>query len=75
MGMGVQLNGKETRADVFMRAFESLSRAEKGVVASRLLDDPELREEVLDIGLNRQCDSESALPLEKQLSERGADEG
>ncbi len=40
------MNGKANRAEVFMKAFESLSKAEKRVVVSRLLDAPQLREEV-----------------------------
>lgn len=67
----MKANGKENRAEVFMRAFESLSKVEKGVVVSRLLDDPELREEVLDIGLKPCCESETTRPLESSLPERG----
>ena len=69
------MNGKANRAEVFMKAFESLSKAEKRVVASRLLDDPQLREEVLDIGLIRECETEPTYPLEKNLADRGANEG
>lgn len=69
------MNGKANRAEVFMKAFESLSKAEKRVVVSRLLDDPQLREEVLDIGFVRECETEPTRPLEKNLADRGANEG
>ena len=66
------MNGKENRAEVFMKAFDSLSKVEKGVVAARLLDDPELREEVLDIGGIRGCEKESDRSFEKSLADKGA---
>ena len=69
------MNGKANRAEVFMKAFESLSKEEKRVVVSRLLDDPQLREEVLDIGTVRECETEPTRPLEKNLADRGASEG
>ena len=69
------MNGKANRAEVFMKAFESLSKAEKRVVVSRLLDDPQLREEVLDIGLVRECETEPTRPLEKNLADKDASEG
>ena len=69
------MNGKANRAEVFMKAFESLSKAEKRVVVSRLLDDPQLREDVLDIGLIRECETEPTRPLEKNAADRGVNEG
>ena len=74
-GLGAAMSGEENRAVVFMRAFDSLSKVEKGVVASRLLDDPELREEVLNLGLKPCCESDSARPLEESLLPGGANEG
>ena len=69
------MNGKENRADVFLRAFDSLSKIEKSVVAARLLDDPQLREAVLDLGHIRECDSESVLTVEQEPAESSANEG
>ena len=69
------MNGKANRAEVFLRAFDSLSKPEKRVVISRLLDDPQLREEVLDIGLIEDCDSVTSRPLEGRLEDRAANEG
>ena len=56
-----------------MKAFDSLSKAEKRVVVTRLLDDSELREEVLDIGRARVCETEPASLLEKSLADKGAE--
>ena len=75
MESGVSLNGKANRAEVFMEAFDSLSKVEKRVVASRLLDDPQLREEVLDIGGIRERETETTGTLEKNPAHRGGNEG
>ena len=69
------MNGKANRVEVFLRAFDSLSKPEKRVVVSRLLDDPQLREEVLDIGHIEDCDSVTSRPLEGRLEDRVANEG
>ena len=58
-----------------MRAFDSLSKIEKSVVAARLLDDAQLREAVLDLGNIRECDSESDPLLEQEPAGRRANEG
>ena len=68
-------DGKENRPEVFMKAFEFLSKAEKRVVISRLLDDPQLREEILDTGHIEDCDSVTSRPLEGRLEDRVANEG
>ena len=69
------MNGEENRADVFLRAFDSLSKIEKSVVAARLLDDPQLREAVLDLGHIRECDVEGEIPLDQEPAGRSASEG
>ncbi len=69
------MNGKENRAEVFLKAFESLSKVEKMVVASRLLDDVQLREAVLDIGGVREWEAELDRPLEKNPADGGVNEG
>ena len=68
------MNGKENKADVFLRAFDSLSKIEKSVVAARLLDDLQLREAVLDLGHIRECDSECVPTIEQEPAERIANE-
>ena len=69
------MNGKENRAEVFMKAFDSLSKVEKGLVASRLLDDIELREAVLDIGGFREWEAEIDRLYGNNEADRGANEG
>lgn len=69
------MNGKESRAEVFLMAFDSLSKLEKELVASRLLDDVQLREAVLDIGGVREREAELDRPLEKSLADGAANEG
>lgn len=69
------MNGKESRAEVFLMAFDSLSKLEKELVASRLLDDVQLREAVLDIGGVRGWEAELNRPLEKNLADGAANEG
>ncbi len=69
------MSGEENRAEVFLRAFDSLPKIEKQFVASRLLDDPQLREAVLELGGVRECEAELARPPESGLAERGANEG
>lgn len=75
MESGANLSGKESRADVFMMAFDSLSKLEKELVASRLLDDVQLREAVLDIGGVREWEAELDRPLEKNLADGATNEG
>lgn len=73
-GLGAEMTGEENRAEVFMRAFDSLSKVEKGVVASRLLDDPELREEVLNLGYKPFCESECSCPRQESRAAGDANE-
>ena len=54
----------ESRAEVFFMAFQSLSEAERRAVAARLLDDPKLREDLLDIALIREQKAETSALLE-----------
>ena len=67
----MKADGKESRAEVFMMALESLSKAEKRLVASRLLDYPYLREDVLDIAIIRDREGEPSYPIEKVMARMG----
>lgn len=60
----------ESRAEVFHMALQSLTKAEREAVIGRLLDDPKLREDILDIALIRQRQGEPSRPLKKYLAER-----
>ena len=65
----MKADGRESRAEVFMMALESMSRAEKRQVASRLLDYPYLGEDVLDIAIIRETEGEPSRPFEEYLAE------
>ena len=60
----------ETKAEVYVMALQSLTREERKAVLSRLLDDAQLRQDVLDIALIRQRQGEPARPFRAYLSER-----
>lgn len=65
------MNRVESKAEVFLWALQSLSKAEKETVISRLLEDPELRENMLDIALIQQRKGEPSRPFREYLAERG----
>jgi hypothetical protein len=60
----------ETRAEIFFMALQSLSKPEKEMVIRRLLDDPQLREDIIDLVTisSRKC--ETSRPFRNYLSER-----
>ena len=58
------MNGKVNRAEVFLMALQSFSKAEREVVIERILEDPELREDVLDMALIREREGEPSISLE-----------
>ena len=60
----------ESRAEVFLMALQSLSKSDTKAVITRLLEDSELREDILDLALLRQRTGEPARPLREYLSER-----
>ncbi|MFA5309644.1 MAG: hypothetical protein WC370_09210 [Dehalococcoidales bacterium] len=51
-------------------ALQSLSKAEKKVVITRLLEDENLREDILDIALIRQRQEEPKRPFREYLAVR-----
>ncbi len=59
----------ESRAEVFLMALQSLSKAERDAIISRLLDDPKLREDILDIALIRQRQGQPSRPFREYLAE------
>ena len=60
----------QSRAEVFLMALQSLSKAEKKAVITRLLEDASLREDILDIALIQQRQGESSRPFRNYLAER-----
>ncbi len=65
------MNGRESRAEVFLMALQSLSKAERELVIERILEDPELREEVLDMAVIRATEGEPSTSLEEYLAGSG----
>jgi hypothetical protein len=59
----------ESRAEIFFMAFQSLSKAEREAVTERLLEDPELREDILDLALIQQRRGEPSRPFREYLTE------
>ena len=64
------MKATQSRADIYLMALESLSKAEKKAVIARLLEDESLREDILDIALIQQRQGESSRPFREYMAER-----
>ena len=62
----------ESRAEVYLMALQSLSKAEKKEVINRLLEDESLREDILDLVLIRERQGEPSRPYHAYVAERKA---
>jgi len=60
----------ESRAEVYLMALQSLSEAERKAVVTRLLEDPQLREDILDLAIIKQRQGEPSRPFTEYLAER-----
>jgi hypothetical protein len=60
----------QSKADIYLMALESLSAADKKKIIARLLEDDDLREDILDVALIQQRKGESSLPFRNFLAER-----
>jgi len=60
----------ESRAEVYLMALQSLSEAEREAVITRLLEDPQLREDILDLAIIKQRQGEPSRPFTEYLAER-----
>jgi len=60
----------ESRAEVYLMALQSLSEAEREAVIARLLEDPQLREDILDLALIQQRQGEPSRPFTEYLADR-----
>jgi len=60
----------ESRAEVYLMALKSLSGAEREAVIARLLEDPQLREDILDLAVIQQRQGEPSRPFTEYLAER-----
>ena len=61
---------EEARAEVFWLAFKGLPRKEQHLIVQKLLQDREFVEDLLDIAVIEQRQSEPSRPLEDYLAER-----
>ena len=60
----------EPRAEVYLMALKSLSEAEREAIFVRLLEDPQLREDILDLAVIKQRQGEPFRPFTEYLAER-----
>lgn len=65
----------ESKAEVYLMALQSLSRAEREAVIARLLEDPELREDILDLALIRERQGEPTRLFREYMAEKSLDAG
>lgn len=59
----------ESKAEIYVMALQSLSKAEREAVISRLLEDPGLREDILDLITIYQRQGEPSRPFREYLTE------
>lgn len=64
------MNVIQSKAEIYLMALQSLSKAEKKEVITRLLEDESLLEDILDIALIRQRQGEPSRPLREYLAVR-----
>ncbi len=64
------MKATQSRAEVYLMALQSLSRAEKKAVITRLLEDDNLREDILDLAVIQQRRGETSRPFCEYLDER-----
>lgn len=59
----------ESKAEIFLMALQSLSKTEREAVISRLLEEPSLRENILDLLTIYQRQGEPSRPFREYLAE------
>lgn len=59
----------ESRTEIYLMALQSLSKAEREAVITRLLEDPGLREDILDLITIHQRQGEPSRPFREYLAE------
>ena len=60
----------ESRAEIYLMALQSLSKTEKEAVIAHLLEDPQLKEDILDLAVIQQRQGEPSRPFTEYLAER-----
>lgn len=59
----------QSKAEIYLMALDSLSQADKKAVITRLLEDENIREDILDIALIQKRRGESSRPFREYLAE------
>jgi len=59
----------ESKAEIYLMALQSLSKSEREAVIARLLEDPELREDILDLITIYQRQGEPSRPFKEYLGD------
>lgn len=59
----------ESRTEIYLMALQSLSKTEREAVITRLLEDPDLREDILDLITIHQRQGELSRPFREYLAE------
>ena len=62
------MKAAESRAEVYLMAIQSLSKAEKKAIIARLLEDAQLREDILDLAVIQQRRGEPSRPFRDYLT-------
>jgi hypothetical protein len=70
IGRRNNMDAVESKAEVYLMALQSLSKAEREAVIARLLEDTKLREDILDLAIIRQRQAEPSRPFKEYLTER-----
>jgi hypothetical protein len=60
----------ESKAEIFLLALQALSKAERKMVINRLLEDPQLREDLIDIAIVEERKGEPRRSFREYLAER-----
>jgi len=60
----------ESKAEIFFLAWQSLSKRERKAVIAKLLADPHVREDLLDIALIQHRQGEPSRPFREYLEDR-----
>jgi hypothetical protein len=58
----------ESRTEIYLMALQSLSKAERESIIARLLEDPDLREDILDLITIHQRHEEPSRPFKEYLT-------
>jgi hypothetical protein len=59
----------DSKIDIYLMALESLSKSQKQEIIKRLLEDPQIREDILDLAIISQRKEEPSRPFREFLAE------